>query len=330
MNIPDDPELLNSMLADGARQSQLYKPGPYWSTKSQIAARQIKRLGLSDFRGASSLIGVSLADSIHVDTRNSLDLWPRWPLKFVLEKAPLLSTFFNAQVELTRAHAAEAQRLRARLITAHPRTHELLSRYRVPMSTLGGCGSVIDGGISTDYLTLLDQHDHVSDHFRSARSLFEIGGGYGANVHLLIENYPLLRKIVYLDIPPNLYVGTQYLKAFYGRAVRDYRETRGRAIRFDGSGDLEIVAVAPWQIELLEAGVDVFYNAHSFAEMSPAVVENYAKRIDAKSIVLVTYDHDDPARLKPDRLPRFFRRDFEQRRFLVLDGSFETICYCSI
>ena len=55
------------------------------------------------------------------------------------------------------------------------------------------------------------------------RLTFEIGGGVGTNVHLVLENYKNIRKVLYLDIPPNLYVGTQYLKAFYGNAVSDYR-----------------------------------------------------------------------------------------------------------
>ena len=51
--------------------------------------------------------------------------------------------------------------------------------------------------------------------FNEIRSYFEIGGGFGANIHFLITNYPNIKKIIYLDAVPNIYVGTEYLKFHY-------------------------------------------------------------------------------------------------------------------
>lgn len=174
--------------------------------------------------------------------------------------------------------------------------------------------------------------------FRRARSLFEIGCGFGVNVHLLVENYPELRKIVYLDIPPNLYVGTQYLKSIYEDSVQDYRATRAMdRVRFatPASDQLEILAIALWQIEKLALEVNIFYNAHSFVEMPPFVVSNYAKHAAAlpgfasMSVALISYGDFDPAStLGPDTLPDFFpTKAFQRSTFSTLDVTSTMIAF---
>jgi putative sugar O-methyltransferase len=145
----------------------------------------------------------------------------------------------------------------------------------------------------------------------------KLGGGFGINAHLLIENYPNIRKIIYLDIPPNLYVGTQYLKSFYGKCVKTYSETSKLGkIEFDSGDELEIICIAPHQIERLAVDVDIFQNSHSFVEMSSDIVKNYAKHIDRmthhnkSSIALVSYDGGNDSTIKPDNLPGYFLREF--------------------
>ena len=59
--------------------------------------------------------------------------------------------------------------------------------------------------------------------FKNITSLFEIGGGYGANIHFLLTNFPNIKKILYLDVVPNIYVGTEYLRNHYKEKVKDYQ-----------------------------------------------------------------------------------------------------------
>ncbi len=175
---------------------------------------------------------------------------------------------------------------------------------------------------STHYLTLLERHDNIASRIDvdGARSLFEIGGGFGANVHLILENHRSIRKILYLDIAPHLYVGTQYLKAFYGSAVRDYRTLKVRGtIEFCADDSLEILCVAPWQIERFTSVIDIFVNSCSFVEMPRDIVKNYADKFGAlpgsrdAAIALSTYDgFDVSSTLDPNELPKFFApRKFE-------------------
>ena len=46
--------------------------------------------------------------------------------------------------------------------------------------------------------------------FKNIRSFFEIGGGFGSNIHFLLTNFQNIKKIVYLDTVPNIFVGTEY------------------------------------------------------------------------------------------------------------------------
>jgi len=159
--------------------------------------------------------------------------------------------------------------------------------------------SSLDGvRFSNHYLELLKTHDVLTRNvdFSSIRTFFEIGGGFGVNTHLLVENYENIRKVVYLDIPPNLYVGTQYLKSFFGEQVRTYADTKDlKKIQFSPTDELEIFCIAPQQIEQLDVEIDLFQNPHSFVEMIKEIVENYANQIerlmrkDHSTVALVTF-----------------------------------------
>jgi putative sugar O-methyltransferase len=317
--ITDDLPLLEIMIHDLRHQSgSLYRPGPYWDRIAENALSEIGRCGLQDFRGSSNLIGQSFADNLAVDIRDGYNSGYRRLIRWATRLFPL-SRVFDAQAGLTRGFAAESIRLSQELLSQKPRVQELLGRYRVPYSLLGGCKTAVKiagKDYAIHYLNLLEQHDTIASliRFDRVRTVFEIGGGFGTNIHLLLENYPNIRKVVYLDIPPNLYVGTQYLKAFYGEAVRDYRDLKKRdRIVFSDTEDREIYCIAPWQIENLQTHVDIFMNSHSFVEMPAEVVANYAHHLmrlpgsDASAIALVTYDqYDLTTTLDPGNLPRCF------------------------
>jgi putative sugar O-methyltransferase len=341
--ITDDHVLLNLMIADSRLQQSVYQPGPYWRSMSRNAVSQIRCHGLSDFRGSSSTIGLSFTDAAYVDVRHNLCGRFTKPLHLLLSRIYPFKSVFDGQVSLTRSYERQARQLRNMLVSSDPRVRELLRRYSMPFSLRGGCMDYvqIDGQrISSHYLSLLYQHDCVARHgaFAGFTSMLEIGGGFGVNAHLLLENYPRLKKIVYLDIPPNLYVGTQYLKAIYGDAVSDYRQTRQvDSIRFAGHDGIEILAIAPWQIERLDLSVDVIYNAHSFVEMPQRVVANYAAQLarrpgfSASSVAMITYDGFDPhSTFEPDLLPGFFpSKTFDRRTFQALDGTYSIIAFIS-
>lgn len=324
-SIENDRGLLEIMVDDVDRQPPLYKPGRFWIRQSLSAANEIRRHGIADFRGRNNGIGLSYADKVDHDIRHSLNFGARRLLKLAFERIYPFNRIMDGQVRLTLRITDEAIREKAAWLQESPRIRQLISDYRVPYSLGGGCTSYceLDGEkVSIYYLALLDTIANIHQHIdlREKRSYFEIGGGFGANVHLLLTNFPNIRKLVYLDIPPNLYVGTQYLRSHFPAAIKDYRDLRNAArIGFSDDDRLEILCIAPWQIEALDVSVDLFHNAHSFVEMPSDVVANYARHIERLlhpergSIALASYDSTGVENtVQSDKLPGFFRHRFQR------------------
>lgn len=231
VEIEDDFELLELMLADTKTQSLLYNPGPYWAYKVKNAAKEIKRCGLSDFRGMTNQIGQSFADNLAIDIRNSINYSIKGKLLKLTTKIFPMNKIFSMQVKLTKDYADMNIFYTQELLQMKEKTRELINKYSIPYSLLGNCvykAKIDDNDISIHYINILEQHDNISEqvNFNNAKSIFEIGPGFGINIHLLLENYKNIKKVLYLDIPPNLYVGTQYLKAFYKKSVSDYRDLK--------------------------------------------------------------------------------------------------------
>lgn len=324
IELKDDFELLDMMLADARHQKPLYNPGSYWAAKAKNAAKEIKKYGIADFRGSTNLIGMSYADNLCIDIRNAYNHGLKRLILWLTKIYPL-SRIFEAQVRLTETRANEAIAYAQEVIKLKEKDRNLLKIYSVPYSLLGKCltkAKIDERDHSIHYLSLLEQHANIASriNFKDVYSVFEIGGGFGTNIHLLLENYKNIRKVLYLDIPPNLYVGTQYLKAFYGDAVFDYKDLRDvETIKFSADNDLEIYCIAPWQIEKFDGAIDIFMNSHSFVEMPKDVVENYADKFSRfhestnAAIALTTYGWFNlDSTFPPSDLPVFFKgRKFE-------------------
>lgn len=320
----DDYSLLKLMLDDAKSAPSIYKPGTYWSKQTKISSKEIKKHGLDNFRGDSNSIATSYSDSLYVDVRHQLNFGMRIPLGFLFSKVFPFSRIFNSQVNLCRGYVEANIALKNEIANTSPQVKNILNKYALPIDTLrGGCLDFceIDGKkVSNHYLNLLNTHHTLAQHidFSSAQSFFEIGGGFGVNLHLLIENYKNIKKYIYLDIPPNLYVGTKYLESFYGNSVKSYRDTRSlKNISFSKTNELEIICITPNQIEYLDTQIDIFQNSHSFVEMPKEIVCNYATHIqrilnpNKAAIALVSYDGFDlNTTFCPDELPQFFSGSF--------------------
>ena len=284
----NDPTFLDAMMADADERG--YQTGPYWRFRAERSADLIRQIGLDDFRATPIIEGYG--DSF----------------------LPVPS--FSEALQHVRHALADSLRVRY-----------LLDKYTMPPSVSCSCREYveIDGEpVSILYLSLLDEIDHIAQKIdlSAVRSLFEIGGGFGANIHLLLSNFPNIRQVVLLDIPPTLYVATQYLRQFY--PVRDYRDAQ-RSITGDG-----IITIAPWQIGNVPP-VDLFWNAHSMVEMPHEVAAGYASRIVARRVMLLSYGgYNLNTTWHPDQLPGLFpQHSFERTVNPPLYGSQERYLFTS-
>ena len=292
----------------------LYSSGPFWDYENSRAILEIKKKGLGDFRGSSAGIGTSFADNIPLDIRNEFNIKGRIIGKiFAL---PILNKVFNGQLNLTQNYINDFIKNQAIVYQNNKNVENLINKYHFKNTTEFGCVQIFEYlGVkySTIYLQMADRIEKLSKsfNFKNINSFFEIGGGFGANVHFLITNFPNIKKILYLDAVPNIYVGTKYLEHHFGKKVKNYLDLKNLdKINFQNNDELEILCIPPWLIEKVDVEIDHFHNAASFVEMPKIVINNYIKfirKFKTKEISLISYDrYDLKTTFNPQELNLFF------------------------
>jgi len=338
-------KLLKVLISDQKNTANIYKPGPYWWKKSLSAARELEKNGLDNFRSSNDLntAATSFGDNTIVDARNILETSSiQTKLGLAILNHTPLKKLFDFQVNLTRSfHDKLIDFEKNKLaLTKSGRLAELINNYKIENSINFGCDNISrfkDKNYSTYYLQILDILDFVEKNssLKGIHSLLEIGPGFGANIHLIEQNYPEIRKFIAVDIVPNICVATEYLKSIYGNCVKDYLATREmKEIKFKDDMSLEIFVIAPWQIEKISSTIDCFWNSSSFVEMTSSIVENYAKnlaRIRTSNSVynFISYDKFDlKTTFHPDLIPDYFSDiKFQKSRHPSLTEAYENYYY---
>jgi len=280
----EQKKLLLELIKDQENSTTLYKPGPYWSYKCKKAANWMLKYGFDDFRGLNSPVGSSYSDNIIFDKRNEFGLGIKPIIANYISRLPLIKNIFDTQIKLTKEHINHVNNLQGHIYRKSERVRYLLKNYIVKdtvnfesISTF----KINDSEYAFWYLIILNLIDLINNkiNLKKIHSFFEIGGGFGANIHLLLNNFNNIKKILYLDVAPNLFIGTEYLRTFFGDAVKDYIELKNKKITFSNDDNLEILCIAPWQLPHVELQVDHFHNSRSFQEMTSEIIENYCKFI---------------------------------------------------
>jgi len=276
------------MMEDQAVQSDLYRPGPYWSEPSKRIRNAIEKDGIENFR-SNHAISKGYADSILLDPLASWgDGWKPGLLKRFTKISFVEKVLIAPYLKAIQAHYNRMSCYRQYYYNRE--FGDWLRQYvdgKTLPDTMAGapqeCIEIKGVKISINYITHLLRIYNFSKEIdlSSVRSVFEVGGGYGANAHLLLHLYPNIKKYLYLDIPPIVYIATQYLKHFYPSETIDYLATRGEdRISFKDNDERQILAVCPWQIENVECNIDLFYNSASFQEMEQEAIYNYLRFAD--------------------------------------------------
>jgi putative sugar O-methyltransferase len=332
----NDIDLLDLMTKKMMDQKDFYKPGEYWLHKIKSSTKKMSGYDINQFRSnMSGTVGLSYTDSEVIDP--SL-IWDggkihRRLLKKIIDTKIFRRLIIDKYMKIIHDKHDEITKYRNYLIETsllndHADLLEILQGSNFPKTMVGGYDNpvLIDGveyaPIYIELLNRIKQWSAFVD-FEKVETVFEIGGGFGVNAHILLSLYPNIKKYIYLDIPPNLYIGTQYLKHHFNDFVIDYRETYlNDKITFQEKIDtLEILCIAPWQIEkLTDIQVDLFCNSSSFVEMPIKVIENYYKYIlnlmaNKSYLCLQTYGGYDVSTLSPDELFEVFNHGFDTKTF---------------
>ena len=307
--------LLDLLIKDEKKiDKELYSSGPYWNYKNRRAIIEIKKKGLKDFRGLTAGIGTSFADNLVLDIRNEFNMKGRIVGK--LFSLPILNIIFNGQINTTKNYLDSFINNQAIVYKNSQNVQNLISKFKFKNTTDFGCVQsfeYLNKIYSCHYLNMAYRVNNLSKNFdfKNIKSYFEIGGGFGSNIHFLITNFPNIKKILYLDTVPNIYVGTEYLRHHYKENVKDYLELRNlNKISFSKNNELEIFCIPPWLIEKVETEIDHFHNSASFVEMPKKVISNYVKfikNLSTREISLISYGGFDlKTTFNPEELNSFF------------------------
>ena len=291
----------------------LYSAGPYWEYKKNKIILEIKKKGLKDFRGMTAGTGTSYTDNTILDVRNEFNI--KGKILGKIYSLPGFNKVFNEQLNLTKNYISTINKYRGIIYRNNQNVKNLIGKYKFENTTDFGCVSsfkYLDKDYSCSYLDMADRIDKMSEFFdfKKINSFFEIGGGFGSNIHFLLTNYPNIKKILYLDIVPNILVGTEYLRHHYKEKVKGYQQLKNLdKISFSNNDELEIFCIPPWLIEKVETKIDHFHNAASFVEMPKKVIQNYlkfVKKFETKEISLISYDGPFESTFNPQELNTFF------------------------
>ena len=297
-SLQDNMPLLKKMMADMKSQKDIYKPGPFWLKSATETERALKRYGLENFRSTKKATPgclftdaprQGLYDNAYGSPKGVIGKFKLLIGRLTYENDVLRRMFLDHIDEKIRANAE--QYFKEYLFyrdyywensSCYDWLSEVLRNHNLPDTMVGGCinamrvcGHTIGCSYFYTLVRIFNFYDHID--LKKMSTMLIIGGGFGYEAHLLMSLFPNIKKCITLDIPPNLYVQTQYLKAVMKERVMDYIETSDMTkIKFSQTQEREIIAIAPWQIENVDASIDLLWNSCSFQEMTLRQVQNYA------------------------------------------------------
>ena len=318
-------DLIDNLNEDQEKSDQIYKPGPYWSYKCKKARHWIINNGFGDFRGLNSPVATSFGDNLILDKRNEFGLNIKSQILKAITYLPIIKQLYDNQVKLTKSHIDSHLTYKNYFYQNSERVKYLLNNYNLKETTLFECVNNFSykGELySCLYVQILDLIDRINKiiDLKNIKSVFEIGGGFGSNIHTLLQNFKNIKKIIYLDVSPNIFIASEYLRNFYKDAVIDYLDHKDKDITFSDNDKLEIFCIAPWQLPKVKSKIDYFHNANSFQEMTPNMIKNYSNYIKSllslkSAISLGCYISENTKIVNTEEILNLFELDFEKIKF---------------
>lgn len=341
VDIEDDKVLLKKMIDTQKKVPLIYQPGPYWLKKAKISYNELLSKGIKNFRSMDNNATQSYGDALLLDATSQYNEVKGF-LARITKKIFPFNKFLLAQKQLTRVYINELIKAESSALNSSERVRYLVGKYKISEGQLLGevdRKSIVYGVMrSHHFIHMLDLFDRMIEKITivDGSKYMEIGGGFGVNVFLMVQNFPQVKKYIYVDIAPNLYVGTQFLKANFGKSVKDFSNYASQStISFidDDDTELEIICLLPHQTQYIASEIDIFHNANSFVEMPKEVVRNYAfnvsKILSDKGVVLLSSygNFNLSSTFDPDDLCNFFDFTFIKYRKKLILGSEEQRFY---
>lgn len=288
--VADDPHLLDLMMDDIKKAPKEYQPTNYWAVYEKRFLPELFERGLTDFRRRKNSILSSfgatdlppfLVDVTEFRLINNpiVKKMPKWK-KMAKSANRAIDRLLSLFPEVKRSRRRES----FRDAEAYGASRGAKSFREIEMSLIGNPADKveIDGqSYSESFLYYYLRYCYCArfTDFDQIKVIAELGSGNGKQLEVIKKLHPHITFLVF-DIPPQLYVCHQYLKAVFPDNVIPYRETRTWSripnleeggIYLFGTGQFPLIANIP---------IDLFWNCASFQEMEPSVVANYLNYVN--------------------------------------------------
>jgi putative sugar O-methyltransferase len=296
LQVLDDAELLEIMLEDSKKSLDIYKPTNYWNNYEKIFVRELKKLGLKDFRRRknSILSGFSATDLYY--SLGKINLYknkllynkiskyiPFWS-KFLFFQNTLLNKIFPVSGSHT---TDDIDQLFYRYAKLYGEKCGAKSINDFEASLYGNPEHVIRANNNLYTIRILNfymRYSYVCQYlnFNNIKIMVELGSGSGKQIEVIKKLHPNICFLLF-DIPPQSYVCEQYLKSVFPGEVVSYKDTKMiNLLPDDHKG--KIFIFGNWKFPILEKiNIDLFWNDTSFQEMEPSIVANYLKNINTRA-----------------------------------------------
>ena len=294
IQVPDDPQLLEMMFADMNNGPDIFKPTNYWAVYENRFLPELRTQGLHDFRRRRHSI-LDAFGAVDLPMRREINLCrsklvcnritrrvPGW-LSFVDSINALLNRTLPFDEGIS---PDDATRLAVERARAMGLPHGARSLEQLDASLAGNPLDVIhvEGhAYTTSLLGYYVQYAYCCQFVDVDRLavVVELGCGAGKQAEVLKKLHPHL-ALVLIDIPPQLYVGHQYLRTVFPDDCVSYQDSRAYDSLRPEPG--RIYFLGAWQFPLLDQiEIDLFWNSASFQEMEPEIVLHYLRTVNERA-----------------------------------------------
>lgn len=275
--------LLNIMVSDMQKQSDLYRPTTFWEYGSKLIIEELDKNDIKDFRNLSTTRSFFVPGYSAVEyfvNKNKYDPTIEEFDKLVGDKrfVTRLQRLFTGKTSAF----ADYRVLQASNIEKIPYTSNVSeSKVGNPIEQV----TFNNKNFSRSFLNYLLGLNFLKQTVDTSKiqTVMEIGGGFGTLGEILLKDERNKAFYINADIPPVGFVSSYYLKEVLGKEnVADYEDTKSLDVLDidELKNSYNALNICSWQVPKLQGKIDLFVNFISFQEMEPNVVENYCKYID--------------------------------------------------
>lgn len=273
--VADDFELLTLMIEDHQKAPSCFQATAFWQAYEKRFIPELYKKGLSDFRRRKNSV-LSSFGATDILEPTFLDL-----------KIPALGSLVNKWLS-SHLHedfaikdftllCFEFSKLYGKQTSAKPIEQLTPSLIGNPQTVVETAGKSYPISILNYYLRYAYCCQFLN--FDSIHVITELGSGCGKQIEVLKKLHPHLSFFIF-DIPPQLYVCEQYLKAVFADDVISYRQTKSMS-HISSPEEGKIYIFGSYKFPILESlETDLFWNAASLQEIEPETAKHYLSYVN--------------------------------------------------